>query len=169
MDGHSFDRITTLLATGIPRRAALRALVGVALAGVLTRLGLGGAAAACKKKGKPCDTDNDCCSNICKARKCRCRKNGATCAGSKQCCSSFCLTQEANAGPTCCVPNDEPCGQDSDCCQNVANPAACENDRCCAGEGRPCAVPGPLQTGNCCSGLVCNQDTLRCAELGLTD
>jgi hypothetical protein len=91
-----------------------------------------------------------------------CLENGADCSdgSSASCCSGFCTYEYVgpitDEPPTCCVPNDEACGQTSDCCVNELNPSLCEGGLCCAAEGATCATPNDVQTQECCLGLACN-------------
>jgi hypothetical protein len=68
MDACRFDRLTRALAAAASRR---QTLVGLVLGAVALR-GRGGEVAAspgCKKKGKRCKKNKDCCSGTCKGKK----------------------------------------------------------------------------------------------------
>ncbi|MDQ3695576.1 MAG: hypothetical protein M3464_18450 [Chloroflexota bacterium] len=83
MDGQWFDELTTAFVTS--RRGALRFVLAGAGGAAALRLGLGEAAAACRKPGKPCDKKkHTCCGGAkCKAGMCKC-KGAPACYGT--CC-----------------------------------------------------------------------------------
>jgi hypothetical protein len=62
MDASLFDRITKSLAGAGPRRNAVKALAGVGLAAVTTRLGVNDASARCQKLGRRCGGNKKCCN-----------------------------------------------------------------------------------------------------------
>jgi hypothetical protein len=67
---HSFDELAIGLASGsISRGKALRLMGAAVLGGALASLGIGGVAVAdpggCKRGGKPCKKDTQCCSGNC--------------------------------------------------------------------------------------------------------
>lgn len=155
MDDRRFDAITKRLASTGSRRAALRLTGGGALAALLGRLGLEGAAAACVAAGKNCDKGEKCCAGAaCKGGKCKCKEGlkdcGKTC---RQCC-----------GPADCpsgVCTEGRCG-DASCSDNVKN--GTETDTDCGGscakcaDGKGCAGNGDCGTGFC-SGGTCRTPT----------
>jgi hypothetical protein len=70
MDGQRFDAWTRTLASGLPRRAALRALAGFGIATAATHSALG-EAAACSPIGEDCSKDMPCCDGAsCKGGTC---------------------------------------------------------------------------------------------------
>ena len=113
----SFDAFT--------RRVALRAAAGSTLAALLTRLGPGQAAAACRRARRPCRRNAQCCSGACRRRKGKktCRGNGSSpppsppdCpAGERLCPEGVCrpvaecctVEKACNGG---CIPVEECCG-----------------------------------------------------------
>jgi hypothetical protein len=143
MDGTRFDDVTKALAAsagGISRRAACKLLTGGALAGVLARFGLEETAAACKKVGKSCTKQSQCCSKGC------CLAIGAAATGPKIC---------STAGATCCTaaegggycPNGGRCGLPT---PNLENGFCCKsNEKCCSLEGAEGCCPD--LNGVCCT------------------
>src|SRR5215218_10528577 len=98
-----FDALARGLADGsITRGKALR-LMGAALAGgALASLGIGEAAGdppGCKRDGKKCKNDEQCCSK-------NCDSSSGTCAAA-------------------CLPDCEPCTEDSQCCGFLGSPGQC--------------------------------------------
>jgi hypothetical protein len=93
----SFDELARGLASGsISRGKALRLMGAALVGGTLSSLGIGGVAAAdppgCKRNGKSCKNDEQCCSLNCEGGKCAaaCVSNGGACTTSGQCCSGNC-------------------------------------------------------------------------------
>jgi hypothetical protein len=130
MDGHRFDDLTRLLATGAPRRRVLGALSGGLAALFSERLP---ARAGCADEGGNCDSSPDCCDPL-------------------FCVAHACLAQD-------CLPPGEPCtanptGNDLTCCANfVCVDGICEPEvvEPCASPGSPCDdIPVP-----CCAGSQC--------------
>lgn len=83
MNAQWFDGLTRQLAMRQPRRTTIALAVG-ALATVLAGRNRD-AQASCKKVGKTCDKNKDCCDGAqCKKDKCKCKcKNGFTKCGKK--------------------------------------------------------------------------------------
>jgi hypothetical protein len=93
----SFDALATGLASGsISRGRALRLMGAALVGGTLTSLGLGGVAAAdppgCKRNGKKCKGNDQCCSGNCSSGTCAaaCRSFGESCTADIQCCGGNC-------------------------------------------------------------------------------
>ncbi|KAL4426031.1 hypothetical protein ABPG77_007827 [Micractinium sp. CCAP 211/92] len=107
-----------------------------------------------------CQTSDDCCfSDQCQNKSC-CRSNGSPCtpginvtlpfAPGLFCCSGICDLTEF----TCqsCVPHDNKCASDSDCCQLFGDKQECGNaGKCCYSKGVSCQTGSP----GCCNG-ACN-------------
>ena len=168
MDGSRFDRWTKTMARGGSRRVVVRALAGGALAAGLGRLGRAAVAAACQKKGKPCDQDQDCCSKRCKHGTCLCSKAGKGCTNANDCCSSGGGAGTCSgATETCCRLPGEPCQQTNPCCVDGSRceaPAGGGPKRCCLRQGESCAFDGGSEA--CCNGLICAADTQECEVPG---
>ena len=72
MDSEKFDRIAKSLAQPASRRTAARVVAVGALGAALTRLMTPEAEARrCRKNGKPCERDRQCCSRECHNDVCR--------------------------------------------------------------------------------------------------
>jgi hypothetical protein len=143
MDGSHFDRITKSLIAHTPRRGAIRALAGAAVASVAARLGFEETAGKHKHKHRK-----------------RCRKIGQTCGGKKKCCTK--------AGPARCLPfpsNFECQGVDLNgkrCCGQVGA-------RCDPNFGLRTGNDPSVSFGNCscCDQLWCGKQPngeFRCQE-----
>jgi hypothetical protein len=122
----SLDELAKGLATGTLSRGRSLRLMGAALVGgTLASLGIGEAGAdpgGCKRNGKSCKNDDQCCSENCDSVSgtctAACGANGATCDSGSQCCSGNCqggMCVESCIPPrTTCTPGSCP----SDCpCQ----------------------------------------------------
>ena len=80
MDARSFDGLTRHVMTRLSRRGGLGLAVGGAaslLLGGTSRVGAG-----CKKAGKTCDRNKDCCKNArCGGKRCTCKSGFTECGG----------------------------------------------------------------------------------------
>ncbi len=102
-----FDDLARGLADGsLTRGKALRLMGAAVVGGTLGSLGIGGEASAdppgCKRNGKICARNEQCCSGNCSGGSCRaqttttttttplCRPNGVSCPSVTQCCSGNC-------------------------------------------------------------------------------
>ena len=110
---HSFDELTRGLASGsISRGRALRLMGAALVGGALGSLGLRGASAdpiGCKRTGKHCTRNDQCCSKICSSGTCAaCLSGQVLCGGS--CVSNSCLTNSGQVFNTstcqCECPTD---------------------------------------------------------------
>jgi hypothetical protein len=138
MDPTKFDDLTKALATAPSRRQALKTIAATTIGGILGLAGIGTAFGApkCHRAGLGCDTDSNCCSNVCCNGKCC--ASGQTCQNG-QCCSGkplgalCCVNSECCSGAcdlTCvasCVPLGGTCTSPSDCCS-----VKCANGACVA-------------------------------------
>jgi hypothetical protein len=143
MESERFDTLTRNLAATGSRRLALRGLVGGLLGGVTGRLAAKEAAAthqSCtlRHAGTRCRRGNQCCSGICRKRRCRCPQGGfcAGPGGSFAACGpklrDECFCVISTAGPTRCAlfldfvcPASKECDTDRQCdagefCANTA-------------------------------------------------
>jgi hypothetical protein len=140
----SFDALARGLANGDMSRSRALRLMGAALVGsTLASLGIDKAGAAppgCKRDGKACKKNTQCCSGNCSGGTCApatgCREIGLTCTSGSECCSAFC----SNSG-TCCRGTGGDCTVDSDCC------------------GGFCSIPSGGGSGIC---ATCRSDTSAC-------
>ena len=94
MDGRRFDRWTRALAARVPRRVALRAAAGGAVAAALGLLPADAAEVVlrtlCRGTGEVCKRDTQCCSERCRHGRCDCRDRG-DCTVDRACCSGRCV------------------------------------------------------------------------------
>lgn len=159
MDDGRFDLWTRALSHPRTRRAALRAFTSGSLSclGWLRRVN---DAAACRKSGKKCKKDKQCCTKQCKRKKCRCTPLQGRCPGelsSHVCCphagaSPFCLfSTKPQCGPSeyqCLLQLHDPCTADCDCIFDQVC-AGAPPAHCCWAPGRGCG--NETLGANCCS------------------
>jgi hypothetical protein len=93
---HWLDELLRGMATGTSRRTALGNLARGAAGGLLALAGVSVASADgkdrdtdCKRAGKACKKNGQCCSNICKDGVC-CSDFGQSCTSDRECCSGVC-------------------------------------------------------------------------------
>jgi hypothetical protein len=166
-EGHSVDELARGLATGtMSRRQVLKVLGGTLAGGLLAVLGVGGGVAAadeCKRNGKRCKKNSQCCSGNCANGTCAaaCVANGGACTAGTQCCSGFCK------GGTCaasCIPPEATTCASSDVCpegcfceRDPSGALVCEREG--SGTGIPCTTSCDCPTGEFChpfgTGGVC--------------
>jgi hypothetical protein len=133
VDGRTFDRIAKALSGMVPRREAVRAVLGTGAAATAAQIGLVATAARQRRK-----------------KKVRCRKPGEVCGGKKKCCTKNgpAVCQEFSS--LLCVGVDltgtRCCGQEG---------AGCDPNF-----GTPLEM-SPTSRGNCscCSPLFCGEQT----------
>jgi len=161
----SFDALTRGLASGdMSRRRALR-LMGAALVGsTLASLGIGEAAAdppdprGCKRSGKRCKNDTQCCSGNCDSGTCAsCRSIGGSCTADLECCSDSFNCSGGTCAP--CVSVGGSCTADIQCCADESTnflricdiPAGQSSGTCatCRANGNPCDTSGECCSGDC--------------------
>ncbi len=94
MDGERFDAFTKMLAGARSRRTVL--LAGAASLTTVLATGRTAAAAGCKRLGKKCRADTQCCS-------------GAVCRPVSGC-------GHEEGATACCIPLGGPCSESCDCC-----------------------------------------------------
>ena len=150
---HSFDELARGLASGsISRGRALRLMGAALVGGTLASLGMGGEAAGappgCKRNGKKCKKDEQCCSRRC--------VNG-TCANTptaEPCPSGRVLLSNG----TCAIPCDNPadcpnCGAPLGAICSFANEPG--GPFCSGARAGLCGSDGSCPTGQFCSGNRC--------------
>ena len=142
-----FDELARGLADGsITRGKALRLMGAALVGGTLGSLGIGEAAGdppGCKRIGKHCTRDPQCCGSlVCVSGTCQtptttttdtpttsttdtpstttstpCRPTGSVCTDLSQCCTAHCVNEK------CCIPEDTSafgfCDTDADCCSGL--------------------------------------------------
>ena len=158
MDEQPFDMLARRLARAGPRRPLFGGLAGA----VLTRLALPETALACKREGRKCDRNQDCCDGArCKGGKngkCRCKGGFTKCGGKcknfdtdeNHCgnCNTGCAAGIPCSDGTCCIPVrgafEEPAG------------SCVSSDECCAG-GTCCTFNDPGGPQSICIDLLTHQ------------
>lgn len=161
MNASRFDALVVRLAHALPRRRVLSASAAVLAVG----LAHPEYARACKKVGKKCDKNKNCCDGArCKGDrkdkkgKCRCKNSHTTCntsccSGSEECVGGACLTP-----PGGCPPGADSCGTGVDV--PCAGGGTCE----CGQTTEGATVCGDVTT----SGALCGQcdSSADCASFG---
>jgi hypothetical protein len=147
----TFDDLARGLASGDMSRRRAIGLMGAALVeGALASLGIGEAAAdQCKRNGKACKKDKQCCSGNCEGGTCApacvptdsqgCTADGECCSGSALCIDGPCLEPKTACTCTCLD------GAITGCCG-----AGCPN--VC---GDFCADHGGLISAACTATFIC--------------
>jgi hypothetical protein len=122
---HSFDQLARGLASGsISRGRALRLMGAALVGGALGSLGIGEAGAdppGCKRNGKACKKDEQCCSGNCVNGTCACKGLFSGCNNNSECCSGYC-----NQFGTC-DQNLVTCR----CQDGFVNPSLCTTTQAC--------------------------------------
>jgi hypothetical protein len=161
MDRRTFDDLTRSLAAASPRRAVLAA----GAAGMAALLGRPEqAAAGCKKVGRKCDKNKDCCDGA------RCGGGECTCKGGRDECAGKCYkldSDEKHCG-TCnnACTEDETCQQGA--CEAVVDPCQpdCDGKDCgddgCGGACGTCELPNLCVEGTCTAPAACPADAAFC-------
>jgi hypothetical protein len=153
MDQDRFDNLTRALARGTSRRQALKLLGGSLAGGLLSFLGVGDAAADdCKRNGKACKKNKQCCSGNCADGFCAplcppcdaCSTcSGGTCVSrcgpGQDClgngtCATPCTTNVDCPGCTACAPDVSGVNY---CANNTPDIVICTSDSTCP-EGQFC-------------------------------
>ena len=190
MHPRQFDTLARLTSGAMSRRRSVLTLVGTALtSGVF---GSPPVAAGCKKVGKKCDKNSDCCDGArCKGDtkdkkgKCRCKGSFTTCnktccSASKECFGGVCVTPPGGCAPgadSCAGEEDFKCGGSQNCecsqstegqtlCGDVSTPGAicgqCDSSTDCASFG-PGAFCVASGSFPCCGPDAQNACRLPCA------
>jgi len=161
---HSFDQLARGLASGsISRGKALRLMGAALVGGALASVGISEASAdpgGCKRNGKKCKNDDQCCSENCDSVSgtctAACGANGATCDSGTQCCSGFC--QGDMCVESCIPPNAIPCDpRDFEACGGILSTCSCIPE---ASGGAYCSSRGTgifcTTACDCPAGQFCN-------------
>lgn len=168
MDAERFDRLARSMADVRSRRGLIGGGIGAALLGSQPAL-------ACKKVGRTCDKNKDCCDGAtCKGgkkEKCRCKSGFITCskaccpAGSQECVGGVCVTPPGGCPPGADLCSDglaTTCGDNPNC---ICSPST-EGATLCGELGNPDAVCGQCETSADCAsfgaGAFCVRTTLPC-------
>ncbi len=174
MDGLRFDSVTRAFATS--RRSTIRTFLGAAMGALITFRGGEEAAAGCKKVGKKCDKNKDCCDGAkCKGGKkgkCRCKSGRDDCDGDGKCesldednancgvCGNACAVGEACCDATCIDVQDDRanCGSCGTAC---GDPEVCTSGTCVL-----CLPNVPRCGDTCCPIDNCNNGTCQECPVG---
>lgn len=150
---HSFDELTRGLASGtLSRGRALRLMGAAVVGGALASLGIGEAAAdQCKRNGKACKKNSQCCSGTCAGGTCAaaCVSSGGSCGIDSDCCSGFLCDNGACAT---CRSNEGSCSTHGQCCSGY----------CAGGTCAPCPADRVMLSNGSCAKL-CTGDGNECA------
>jgi len=131
MDGSRFDSLTRALTSS--RLGHRKALLGGAFSVLLVGHASERAMAGCKKEGKKCDKNKDCCDGAtCKGKKCKCKSGLTECGGKcfdldkdeQQCgsCNTACAAGESCVAGVCAEGG---CTADLDSCAPTARCISC--------------------------------------------
>src|SRR5215217_1323031 len=162
-----FDELASGLANGTLSRGKALKLMGAALAGgALASLGIGEAAAdrpGCKRNGKACKSDTQCCSGTCSGGTCAsCRSVGGSCTADIQCCADestnflrICDIPASQSNGTCatCRSNGSPCSSDGECCSGDCPISTHTCATPCLPNCSTCTEDSECCTGNCDGGI----------------
>jgi len=152
---HSFDELARGLASGdVSRRRALRLMGAALVGGTLASLGIGGEAGAdpCKRTGKACKKNSQCCSRNCVNGTCAaCPADTTLCGGN---CVTNCPTGQTLNPSTCqcqCTSGTTLC--DGNCVSTTCGPNQKFDTSSCTCVA--CVADGGTCTGNsdCCSDI----------------
>lgn len=138
MDGQRFDSLVRALATSRSRRSLIRTALATATAGLGATLGLAEASADdCKRAGKKCKKNSQCCSGVCYPP------------------SSSRSTAKSES--VCCDPEPNAITCDGHCGEVVVNNCG-QSIQCglCADE--ICVEQAECNSGECCEGSCCDED-----------
>lgn len=173
---HSFDELTRGLASGsISRGKALRLMGAALVGGALASVGIGEASADdCKRNGKRCKKDKQCCSGNCEGGTCAdapptCGSINAPCNGNTDCCSGRCasgvcaepcpsgrvLLSNGTCALACGSATDPPCPDCSGEGMPSCNPAVAGGAFCSGDRVGSCGPGGSCPTGQFCAAGTC--------------
>ncbi|HEU5431594.1 MAG TPA: hypothetical protein VFU81_08025 [Thermomicrobiales bacterium] len=177
------DTLTRSQAAGVLRRQILAGLVSGLPAALLG--GRRDAAAACKRVGKKCKKNKDCCNGAkCKGGNCKCKAGRAACGGTcvrldaderhcggcgvacgagETCCSSVCADVEADNGD--CGSCGHACAETEECVAGICGPPA----NACPVDAAFCSLEGPVYQcggdGAACSCMPTTESAILCGDL----
>ena len=128
-----FDDLARGLADGTITRAKALRLMGAALVGgTLASLGMGGEAAAdppgCKRNGKHCTRDTQCCSRNCVSGTCQAQTTTTTTSSTTSTSTSTTSSSTSTTSTTTtpmCLPNGGACSTSGDCCSGNCDSGFC--------------------------------------------
>lgn len=147
MTERRIDEIARALASGFPRRRLLRGVVaglGIPLLG--GPLAAEPARAACKKVGRRCDRNNDCCDHA------ACTNDECTCRTGFRDCNGECVDLDKDEQH--CGRCDKQCRRAETCCDGECADVQTDADHC-GGCGRRCARSESCVAGVCTTADGC--------------
>jgi hypothetical protein len=178
MDGTWLDRLARDMTRAEPRRSILGGASGLVAALLLPRQVF-----ACKKLGKTCSKDKDCCDGAkCKHDKCKCKTSWKDCDGDGKCedldadndncgaCGATCPFLQACCDGVCVDVTSDPenCGFCGNACD--ANETCCRS-RCvdlqsdhlnCGACGNECATSSDQCIDGVCTPFICTAGENHC-------
>jgi hypothetical protein len=162
-----FDELARGLADGsLTRGKALRLMGAALVGGVLGSVGIGEASAdppGCKRNGKHCTRDNQCCSRNCSSGTCQAQTTTTTTSSTTSTSTSTSTTTPTTSTSTSttsttttpmCIPNgSSPCTTGSQCCSGRCGflPIGI----CCGGIGASCTTGNECCNRSCVGGKCC--------------
>ena len=148
MDGSQFDRLTRALGSGLSRRAAVKAALGLGTASLAGSQLASDAGAARRPTPTPkpvvCHTPKVLSGGQCVCPEATTACGPDCCPAGSECCDNACCYGTCSSEEICCPTGDIPCGKK--CCGTGTR---CVHGGCfddpCRTIGEPCAV-----NGDCC-------------------
>ena len=141
-----FDDLSRALAETTSRRTALRLLAATAAGGILSAVGATSAAAACKRVGRSCFADTECCTGRCSPETLECCKVfGKNCSANAQCCTGIC-----RRGKCACKATGRSCTRDLQCCSLNCSGGTCAEGQGCSPTQAECGTGCCAETDQCC-------------------
>jgi Stigma-specific protein, Stig1 len=168
----SFDELAKGLATGtLSRGKAIRWMCGALLGAALASLpGVAWANDDCRRLGRECRRDSQCCSGNCVRRGddrvCACPEGRTRCndrcvnlqRNENHCGECFNRCEEGQGceegvcgGEPMCVSTGGPCSTDSECCSGI-----CDGTCACKATGSTCSADSECCSGDCNSSGTCS-------------
>jgi hypothetical protein len=114
--------------------------------GYFTFQGLVGTDACCVVSGGPCQSWDDCCSQVCTDGQCACGKPNQHCSVESDCCAGEGCPAQGSGAQSCCGLANKACTSPQDCCSGGCNQGQCD----CSGPEQGCAT-----AADCCNALAC--------------
>ena len=155
-----FDELARGLADGsLTRGKALRLMGAALVGGTLGSLGIGEAGAdppGCKRIGKHCTRDPQCCGSlVCVSGTCQTPTTSTT-----ETPTTSTTETPTTSTTTMCLPIGSPCSADAQCCGNAQGFAFCPPWQTCCSPiaGTPCTTSDDCCIGFCNTSGVCEQD-----------
>lgn len=169
MEDKRIDAVARTLAASLPRRGVIASAVAVLAGSLRAPLPV---AAACKKPGKKCDKNQDCCNGAtCKGNTCACKNGRDECGNDcvnlasdeKHCgrCNQRCAAEEICRDGACGC--DPACASTEECLSGVCTtpPGGCPPgaDSCSGGGTVGCAGGGTCKCSQSTEGATLCGDT----------